>query len=162
MDLNNVDDNYFNELNIYVQMFPKISPEVIKLILEETPADTVIDILLQLSNDIPDTDIKDKPASHNTPNQNIPNPPSIPPPNNKNLLTYNTYPSLNDEAQDNIYKSKNSEEDPLISNDNELDKLFECSDEESSSGGLLSNITSIFRRRSSTDKSARFNPDDDL
>ena len=61
------------------------------------------------------------------------------------MLKYNSYPSLTDEApltnKDNIYKSKNSEEAPLISNDDELDNLFECSDDESTSGGILSNIS---------------------
>lgn len=155
MNFNNVDENYLNEINIYVQMFPKLEPDVIKLVLEEASADDVLDILLNLSNDIENEEV----TQPETPADNEP---AI----LKQDRNFSNYPSFNDISPVSHHQSyrtrKNSEEQPLISENDDYTDLFGISDNTSrTNSGMFSSLGSLFRRKS-TDKKNRYNPDDNL
>ena len=41
----NIDNNYMTLINMYNQMFPSLDNSVIKMIMDENPENTVLDIL---------------------------------------------------------------------------------------------------------------------
>lgn len=154
MNFNNIHENYLNEINIYVQMFPKLDHDVIKLVLEEASADDVIDILLNISNDIENDEVKpSEPSTDNEPailHQDR---------NFSNHSSLNDIPSVTHQS----YRTpENSEEQPLISENDDYTHLFDISDNTSrTNSGLFSSFGSLFRRKS-TYKQNRYNPDDNL
>ena len=141
MNIDNIDNNYINNINIYVQMFPKIEDDVIRLILEEVPEHKVLDILLNLSDEIDTTIVND------------------------NIV--NNIPELLPDTHETKYISgkkegspKNlPEKEPLIASRHDF--LFDKSSNNEQNKSIFSTLNSLFRRKNN-EKNNYYDPDDNL
>uniref|UniRef100_A0A6C0JI06 CUE domain-containing protein n=1 Tax=viral metagenome TaxID=1070528 RepID=A0A6C0JI06_9ZZZZ len=152
MERINIDNNYMTLINMYNQMFPSLDNSVIKMIMDENPENTVLDILLELSQDIP--------IPQPQPNriEGLPSPidlQSSKKPSPKNNSQY----ELEYEFKENEIDTNDNftSYETVNDSDNEFDPIFggegrDRNKNKSFFGGLF--------KRNTYEK--RFNPDDDL